>query len=161
VLRTNIFGWTGGGRPSFAEWVLRGLTEHSALRMFTDVYFTPIHVTHLSSVISQCVSQGLSGLYHASGSTVLSKREFAARMARVFGVSDEGVVPCSVDDAGLGAARPKNMGLSNMRLGAALSRPLEGVDEGLRVMRRQYEDGWAAELKGRTLGKECRFWEAP
>lgn len=158
VLRTNIFGWTEGGRPSFAEWVLRGLVEGRELRMFSDVSFTPIHVTHLSAAVARCLERRFTGLFHAAGSTPLSKRDFAVRMAAAFNLPDSHIVACSVDEAGLAAPRAKNMGLSSVRLGSALS-PLEGIDEGLSLMRSQYEDGWAATLKRRPLGTGWRFWE--
>src|SRR5438046_1576848 len=37
VLRTHIVGWSRHDRPSFADWVVRGLVEQNPLRMFTDV----------------------------------------------------------------------------------------------------------------------------
>lgn len=159
VLRTNIFGWSRGARMSFAEWVLRGLVEGTKLAMFTDVRYTPIHVTHLSVVIARCLALGTSGLYHASGSSALSKHDFALRMAAVFDLDEAGVVRCSVDDGGLPALRPKNMALENALLSDALSCRIAGVEEGLELMRTQYEDGWAGRAKGRTLNAGWRFWE--
>ena len=60
VLRTNIFGWSRHERPSFAEWVVKGLVERVPLRMFTDVDYTPIHVTHLASVVADVMWEGPS-----------------------------------------------------------------------------------------------------
>jgi dTDP-4-dehydrorhamnose reductase len=159
VLRTNIFGWSRGERMSFAEWVLRGLVEGTRLTMFTDVRYTPIHVTHLSVIIARCLALGTGGLYHASGSSALSKHDFALRMAAVFGLDDAGVVRCSVDDVGLSAPRPKNMELANGLLSDALSCRMASVEQGLELMRTQYEDGWAAIAKGRALKAGWRFWE--
>jgi len=159
VLRTNIFGWSRAERTSFAEWVLRGLVEHSAVGMFRDVQYTPIHVTHLSEVIEQVWQQGVYGLYHAAGRTCLTKYEFAVLVASVFGLSTDHVTAISVDDAELAANRPKNMALSSARLSSALGRALPPAIDGVRLMRRQYEDGWVARTKQRAVAPGYRFWE--
>ncbi len=159
VLRTNIFGWSRAERLSFAEWVLKGLVEGSPLTMFRDVQYTPIHVSHLAAIIEEAVARDLTGLFHATGSTVLSKHEFAVRLAAAFGLSAGHLRAISVDDAGLGAARPKNMALASGLLQAALGRPTPSVDDGIAAMKREYDDGDLAKIKSRGVKSGYRFWE--
>ncbi len=161
VLRTNIFGWSRANRLSFAEWVLRGLVEGAPLGMFADVQFTPIHVSFLASVIVDAWRMGLTGLFHAAGSTSLSKYDFALQMAARFGLSAHSVVASSVDDAPLSATRPKTLALSNANLTAALGRALPPVSDSIDLMKAQYDDGWVALIKGRRTASQYRFWEEP
>ena len=142
VLRTNIFGWTFGPRPSIAEWVLSGLETQSPLSMFDDVLFTPINVSHLAAVVHACVELGAAGRYHAGGGQALSKYDFALLVADVFGLPTGSLRARSVDDAGLQAPRPKNMALSSERLEALLGASQPGAREGLDLMRRQRESAW-------------------
>jgi dTDP-4-dehydrorhamnose reductase len=159
VLRTNIFGWSRAERMSFAEWVLRGLVERSTLSMFSDVLYTPIHVTQLAETIESVWRQGVHGLYHAAGLTCLSKYEFAILVASVFRLPTDNVTARSVDAAGLAANRPKNMALSSARLSSALGRAAPSVIDGIQLMKRQYDDGWVARVKGRAVAPGYRFWE--
>lgn len=159
VLRTNIFGWSRAERMSFAEWVLRSLVERSALGMFHDVQYTPIHVTHLSEVIEDVWKQRVYGLFHAAGRTCLTKHEFAVLVASVFGLPIDRVTAVSVDDAGLAADRPKNMALSSAKLSSALGRALPPAVDGVRLMRQQYDNGWLARMKQRAVAMGYRFWE--
>jgi dTDP-4-dehydrorhamnose reductase len=159
VLRTNIFGWSRVERQSFAEWIVKGLVDGATLRMFADVWFTPIHVTHLAEVIEEAWQARLHGLFHAAGRTVLTKYDFAILLGQVFGLGTGAVEAASVDDAGLRATRPKNMSLSSARLSSALGRPLPQAKAGLQLMRRQYEDGWVSRVKRRQLASGYRFWE--
>ena len=159
VLRTNIFGWSRAERMSLAEWTLRGLVEGSALTMFRDVHYTPIHVTQLAQVVRQVWERGLVGLYHAAGSTRLSKYDFALSLAATFGLGASNVHAGSVDDAGLAAPRPKNLALSSMRLAQAIGRPLPRASDGIRLMKHQYDSGWVSRIKGRPTGQGYRFWE--
>ena len=159
VLRTNIFGWSRAERTSFAEWVLKGLVEQAPLTMFRDVLYTPIHVTHLAEVTADVIAQDVSGLFHATGSAVLSKYDFALRLAAAFNLSDAHIRSISVDDAGLSANRPKNMALANHRLQSALNRALPGVDEGIALFKRQHDNGKLAKIKSRPVRSNGRFWE--
>jgi dTDP-4-dehydrorhamnose reductase len=158
VLRTNIFGWTRSERLSFAEWVLKGLVAQTALTMFTDVHYTPIHVSHLASLVDQILSADTRGLFHATGNTLLSKYDFAIRMGAIFGLSTCCVEPISVDSSQLAAKRPKNMALSNARLSSALGRSVEDADAGILLMKQQYDCGWLANLKATATPADYKFW---
>jgi dTDP-4-dehydrorhamnose reductase len=160
VLRTNIFGWSRADRCSFAEWILKGLIEKRRLSMFTDVTFTPLHVSHLAEVVFRLLAVEATGLFHATGSTVLSKHEFALKMAATFGLSDDAVVPSNIENASLDAPRARNMALSNRKLCAALGYQLPTADAGITHLKAQYDGAWLAQVKGRALKPGYCFWEA-
>jgi dTDP-4-dehydrorhamnose reductase len=159
VLRTNIFGWSRAEKLSFAEWVLKGLITNKQLTMFTDVFYSPIHVSHLAEIIREIISEDLCGLYHATGSTVLSKHEFAIKIACIFGLKPDSIIATSVEDANLIAKRPKNMALDNSMLSKSLKQRIPSVDDGLMLMKKQYDTGWVAAVKNRPTSIGYRFWE--
>jgi len=159
VLRTNIFGWSRAEKVSFAEWVLKGLVSYEKLTMFTDVIYTPIHVSHLAEIIREVIELDLCGTYHATGSTVLSKYEFADKMASIFSLDARSIIPVSVENGNLLANRPKNMALSNSRVNTLMSKKIPGVDEGLTLMKHQYDSGWVGAVKNRRMPAGYRFWE--
>ena len=159
VLRTNIFGWSRAEKISFAEWVVKGLVTQSRLTMFKDVRYTPIHVSHLAEVVCRVLDKGLSGLWHATGSDSLSKYDFAMLVAEVFGLPAACVEPASVDDAGLGAKRPKNMSLDNRKLCSETGWRIPDAIDGIRLMKNQYDCGWLSAVKGRHIRSGYHFWE--
>ncbi len=121
VLRTNIFGWRPpGGDVSFGEWVLRSLREGTPLTMFHDVMYSPIATPLFAGVVAQCVKAGLTGLYHAGGGEILSKYQFALKVAEAYGLPTNNVLSISVADKPLAALRPRNMALDSSKLAAAL-----------------------------------------
>lgn len=119
VLRTNIFGWTRHGR-SFAEWVLDGLRNQNKMTMFTDVLFSPVSTYCFSEVVERCIKARLNGLYHAAGRDILSKHEFALKVAAAYGLSTNCIVPIMMSDVHLTAPRPNNMALDSSKLSKAL-----------------------------------------
>ena len=159
VLRTNIFGWSKAERISFAEWILKSLVEHEQIRMFTDVMYSPIHVSHLAEIIVQVINNDICGLYHTAGGTSLSKHAFALQMADIFRLDAESIIAGSIDDAGLNAARPKNMTLSCEKIEKKMGITLPDVNTGICLMKKQYDSGWVSKIKGREVSEQYRFWE--
>ncbi|SVC84829.1 uncharacterized protein METZ01_LOCUS337683, partial [marine metagenome] len=45
VLRTNIIGWSMKDKISFAEWVLINLVKKKPIKLFNDVFISPLHVS--------------------------------------------------------------------------------------------------------------------
>ncbi len=159
VLRTNIFGWSRSDAVSFAEWVLKGLVLGEKRTMFSDVLYTPIHVCHLAECIERVLIEKVSGLYHATGSDILSKYEFAKRVAEIFGLSGNSIVSVSVDESHLTACRPKNMALDNRSLCNAIRWRIPGVGTGIHLMKEHYDSGWLSTIKQRAVGEDYHFWE--
>ena len=149
VLRTNIFGWSWSGKLSFAEWILSGLKTNTVLNMFNDVYYTPISVFNLSDIIAEILYKEIfKGLYHASGSTSLSKYDFAIRMASIFNLNADNIFSKSIEKAELLALRPKNMALSNKYIQSFLSYDIPTIEEGIFLMKRYYESNWVDTIRG-------------
>lgn len=158
ALRTNIFGWSCLERVSFAEWVLKALVEGSKITMFADVFFTPLHVSHFSSLLSEALKVNLSGIYHLAGDSMISKYDFAIRMARIFGLETKDVLAGSVESSHLKALRPKNMALSSRKLAEAISKPMPTADSGITLLKNQYDNGWLQLVKRRTIRTGYRYW---
>lgn len=159
VIRTNIFGWSRAEKTSFAEWILKSLIEHEQIRMFKDVMYSPIHVSHLSDVLIQLVNKDICGLYHVCGESSLSKYTFAIRMSKIFGLDTELIIGGSIDEVAFKAVRPKNMALSCEKIQRKTGNKLPDVISGIYLMKEQYDSGWVSKIKGRDVSEQYRFWE--
>jgi dTDP-4-dehydrorhamnose reductase len=146
VVRTNFFGWGVPHRPSFSDWIVSALRRGETLRMFSDVYFTPMLVNDLSAVLLECIDRRLSGLWNIAGADRLSKYDFARHLALEFGLPSSRIEEISVRDLRLAARRPNDMSLSCARIEAVLGRSMPRSSEGLARLRRLEQDGWPATL---------------
>ena len=135
VLRTNIFGWTRHGL-SFSEWVLDGLKNQKKMTMFTDVQFSPISTYCFSKVIESCIKNRLNGLYHAGGKDILSKFEFALKVAAVYGLSTNCIVPVMMGDVHLTAPRPNNMALDSSKLSKTLDINMPDIQTSISIWKK-------------------------
>jgi len=139
VLRTNIIGWTKESKISFAEWVLKSLVEKTQLSLFHDVYFSPLHVDDLSSIIEKIIDKPIFGLYHCSSRDSFSKYDFGKKMTEIFQFSNININRVSVDSIKLKASRPKNMALDVKKISLALDCNLPNAVDAIELMKYQYD----------------------
>jgi dTDP-4-dehydrorhamnose reductase len=148
IVRTNFFGWGHALRKSISDWVIEGLRAQKRLRMFSDVFFTPILANRLARTVHALLEAGASGVVHVCGDERVSKHEFALRLAAAFGLPAAGIESSRYEDAGLAAPRPRDMSLSNARARAILGGgKLGGLDEFLAELRAQEASGLSSELQ--------------
>ena len=159
VLRTNIIGWSLKERISFSEWVLKSSIKKQPVKLFSDVFFSPIHVAALSEIIFRIIDRKIYGLFHVGSQDYISKYDFGLIMTRAFGCSSEYFKKTSVDDIGLKAKRPKNIFLSNNKITNILGQKLPYVADGIDSMKNQYIDGYVAKIKNRKVSKNFEFWK--
>ena len=159
VLRTNIIGWSMKDKISFAEWVLINLVKKKPIKLFNDVFISPLHVSELSEIIIQLIKRKVTGLYHVSSQDSLSKYDFGLIMAEAFECSPEYFHEISVDDLGLKAKRPKNIALSNQKITQLLGYDFSYSCEAVNIMKEEYKNGYLAQIKNREIQKNYEFWK--
>ncbi len=148
IIRTNFYGWGTPVRQSFSDWILGGLRQGRELRMFRDVYFTPLLINDLADIIFDLIERDAAGVYHAAGSDRLSKLEFAYILAEEFAIDHPQIVPVALEASGLGAPRPRDMSLATDKVSRLLGRRMSGVRAGLRHLRELEAKGWPAVVAG-------------
>jgi dTDP-4-dehydrorhamnose reductase len=147
VVRVNFYGWSISGTRSLAEFFVNNLAAGNTIKGFTDVLFCPMMVLDLAATLVEAIEQDLKGIFHCVGSQGMSKYDFGAAIAREFGFDESLVVPASVTDGGLTAARSPNLTLSTDKLTAALGHPLPAFTAGLVKFHDQYRHGFPELIK--------------
>jgi len=147
VARVNLFGWSISGKRSLAEFFFNNLSAGKPCMGFTDVYFCPVLANDLGIVFLKMLDASLSGLYHAVGNQCLSKYEFGVQIARRFGFDERLVIPTSVQDSGLKAARSPNLTLRTEKLVHALGESLPNCSNGLEKFYSQYQQGYPQQIR--------------
>jgi len=147
IARVNLFGWSIFARRSLAEFFFNNLSAAKPCMGFTDVFFCPMLANDLGLVFLKMLDAGLNGLYHAVGSQCLSKYEFGVQLARRFGFDERLVIPSSVEEAGLKAARSPNLTICTDKLVHALGQSLPDVSTGLEQFYTQYQQGYPQEIR--------------
>jgi dTDP-4-dehydrorhamnose reductase len=86
ILRTVLLYGVGVGvKSNFALWVIGNLTEKKEIRCVDDQISNPTHVHDLAMAMKTVADESVSGVFHISGSEIVSRYAFAVKAAEVFG----------------------------------------------------------------------------
>lgn len=146
VARTNFFGW-GVLKDSITDWMLSNLRAERNIHAFTDVYFSPIAIEQLISLILSAVEKDASGIFNFVGDERLSKYDFALRLADVFALNKRLIEPALCVEKKMNARRPRDMSLDNSKIKLLLSVEKVALDDGLLLLKQQEENDWPALLQ--------------
>ncbi len=99
-------------RPTWAEKLVITMLERPPLTVATDQRSNITPLEFLASAIIEIVEGRGTGLRHVAGDEILSRYEFALKLVRLFGKSDDTIQAVSYRDLNRLAPRPLNGGLA-------------------------------------------------
>ena len=130
------------GETNFALWAYETLKEKEKVVLCTDQFVSPTLNTSLAAMLLEACERGLTGIYHLSGATRVSRHGFGLRLAEVFGL-DRGLVRPGLMEDFHGrwvAKRPPDSSLDTSKAAAALRAKPLSLDQALAEFKK--EMGW-------------------
>jgi len=141
IIRTAvIYGISGMNKVSFPLWVINKLKNNEKIKVVTDQYNKPTFSDNLVEVISKLIEKDESGIFHVTGSELISRFEFAKKVAREFQLNEELIEPTTSLELNQIAKRPSTLNLSTRKVERITKIKLIGVEEGLKILKKQL--GW-------------------
>lgn len=111
VVRTSwVYGKGNGLKMNYHDFVRSSLENGRSISVVDDQIGNPTFAPHLASVIWSMIDKELTGLYHVSGVSTLSRLDWAYRIANYYGLSRDLIKVIKTKDLGQLAARPKSTG---------------------------------------------------
>lgn len=154
VLRTTIFGWNIQDKESLSEWVLHQLMQKERVTGFQDIFFSAIYTLELAKLMEILWQKKMSGLFHATSSTSLSKYDFAVKLAEVFHLDSAGIEPSFAEAAALKARRGKKNSLCTEKLEKVLGEKPPALEASIRKLYQDYQKGLPQKLRDCYVGME-------
>ena len=111
VLRTSMVYSDDPDSKNFHNFVRDFLREGKEVRAFSDQAGNPTYAPSLAGAALLAMEYRPAGIVHACGPEVLTRFEFALRVARAYGLPEDKVKPVTSEDMPMPAARPKQGGL--------------------------------------------------
>ncbi len=138
IARTMVlYGFAPAVRPNFVLWLLQCLEKETRVRIVDDQTGNPTFVDDLAYGILRAIDLGRTGVYHLAGREIVSRYEFALRVARAFGHDPGLIAPIKTASLRQPAPRPLKSGLLTLKAEIELGyRPLS-IEESLAVLRNQ------------------------
>ena len=114
IIRTNFFGLGPKYRPSFSDIITSALLRKQTIKLFTDVFFTPIHVHELANIVFELLNK--NGIYNVVSNERISKYDFGQLIAEQMGFSKDLITKGLLSNRKDLVIRPKDMSLSNNKV---------------------------------------------
>jgi len=146
IVRTNFFGWGPVYRRSFSDFIIDNLSSGSRIKLFEDVFFTPVLIETLVNMIFYLVDRQASGVFNISCDERVSKYQFGLLLSNVFGL-DANLIETGSLMSSAGTVRPRDMSLSNEKVKRATGILCVGLRQQLHILKNQREDGYADILR--------------
>ena len=137
LIRTNFFGWGTSYRDSFSDWIIKSLRESKVIKLFSDVYFTPIYIEELINIIHILIEKNKQGIFNIVSKERISKFEFGIKIAKIFKYPLTLISPISIDEIDFLVTRPKDMSLSTSKLTNEIKYQIKDLESQLLDLKNQ------------------------
>lgn len=137
IIRTDFYGYNAEGKFLFS-WILNNLQNENIITAFDDVIFNPLQVTNLASMIIDLFDVDFTGILHLSSNEVMSKYQFATKIANNLGFSNALIRKGSIKESKFIAKRPLNTSLSNLKSRKILKTDIINLDDWLKSFKASY-----------------------
>ena len=114
ILRTNFFGKNLNSKKSFSDKIYYNLKKKIQINIWSDIYFSPLHVRNVAFIICYLINKKATGVYHLSSSKV-SKYKFSQQIAKILKLEKK-LIAANLFDTKKFVNRPRNMSLSNLKI---------------------------------------------
>jgi len=142
IARTMIlYGFAAGVKQNFALWLIQSLEKQTPVRIVDDQLGNPTLADDLAYGLLRGVELGRTGVYNIAGRDIVSRYEFAVRIARAFSLDASLISPVKTAQLRQPAHRPLKSGLITLKAEVELGIHPSTIEQGLAVLKNQISRG--------------------
>ena len=132
IIRTNFFGWGTPYKNTFSDNIIFCLKKNKKVQILNDVYFNPILLNELATLIARLIKIKKFGVYNICSNEKLTKFDLAKKIAKKFNLPIKFLEPANRSISKI--KRPQNMVLSNYKIKKVLKIKVISIDKQLDIM---------------------------
>ena len=139
IARTSvIYGSTpASGKINFALWVYNKLISGEQVKIVADQWNSPTLNTNLAEMTLEIARRNLQGIFNLSGSTRISRYNFAKLIAQAFNLDATLISPSTTSDFSWIAKRPQDSSLDTTKARQTLkNKPLQ-INQALKRIKKE------------------------
>lgn len=141
IVRTIVlYGHGKNVKSNFALWVINNLQQKKPIRGVTDQIGNPTLANDLAYGIVKIIERDREGFYHICGSEMISRYDFAVKIAQVFGFNPNLITPTASAELQQVAPRPLKSGFITLKSETELGLKPSDVTQGLMILKRELQN---------------------
>lgn len=119
------------GKTNFTLFLLNKLRQKESVKVVVDQWNSPTLNTNLAEMTWEIIQRKMTGVYHLSGATRISRYDFAKSIASTFNLDPTLITPSSSSDFSWTAKRPRDSSLNVEKAQKTLANKPLTVDQAL------------------------------
>ena len=120
-------------KKSFPIWVKENLESKKEISVLVDQFTSPTYVPNLSKMLIEIAIRQIVGIIHLSGSTRISRYEFAELIAEKLHLDKKFLIPITTDEMKWNAKRPKDSSLDVSLASEILNEKPQKIEQSLEL----------------------------
>ena len=142
ILRTNFIGLSKtANRKSMTDWVYSSLKNNKSIKVFDDVYFSPLSIATLSEMIDLVIEQKPVGIFNLGSRNGMSKADFDFEFAKCLGLQTNTMSRVSIDEVTfIKTRRPKDMRMNSRKFEEMFKLTLPDLTDEIKRAARDYHE---------------------
>ncbi len=138
IARTQVlFGVGNRVRPNFVTWVIEQLTNNKKIRIVDDQIGTPTYAPDFCEALNRLLLREAFGLFHISGPDIVSRYDFALKIAEVFELDASLIERIQTSELNQKAPRPMNSAFKIYKLINYSGWEPHSLEEALQLMKKE------------------------
>ena len=136
IIRTSlVYGKNDNAR--FFNFVLDNLKKQTKIYVYNDIFFSPTLVDDVVESVFRISKKSMNGIFHVSGPDCVSKYDFALKIADVYNLDKNLILPKSIKKSKMEMKFPSKTCLDNSKASEALDQKFNSLETGLILTRNQ------------------------
>lgn len=136
IIRTNFYCYGNKERKSFSDIILNSIKSKNEIRLFKDVYYTPIYTKFLFKYLFILIKKNKFGIYNICSNEKITKYKFGIKLCKVFNLDKKFIKPSNLKKRQDLVKRPLNMALSNVKIKKILNIKIPSINQQLLEMKK-------------------------
>lgn len=138
IVRTMVlYGVAPRIKVNFVLWLIHELELGKPVRVVDDQFCNPTLADDLAYAILKIIAFEREGIYHIAGAELLSRYEFAVKLAKHFGLEKKLITPVKTITLKQTAPRPLRSGFITLKAETQLGIKMSNVEQGLMIVKNQ------------------------
>ncbi|MEW6040557.1 MAG: SDR family oxidoreductase [Elusimicrobiota bacterium] len=128
-------GGVYGYKDDFVDFVVNTTSNNNEIKAFSDIFNTPTYLPDLADNIIKILEKKITGVFHLAGYERLSRFDFAVKIAKIFQMDLNLVVPLKYERSMDNFLRPVDCSLSSESIRKKTGIRFRGTDESLKKIK--------------------------
>lgn len=138
IIRTNFYCFGDKERQSFSDIILNSVKSNNEIRLFKDVYYTPIYGKFLLKYLFSLIRKKKYGIFNICSNEKITKYKFGHKICDNFDLNKKFIKVNYLKSRKDFVKRPLNMALDNNKLKKTLKIKIPSINHQIQVMKKDF-----------------------